>query len=276
MTRPLRFVLLGDPVDHSRSPAMHTAALRAAGLPGTYTARRVDAVGMRVAAGELRQGTIDGANITMPHKLLAARLCDHLDEPAARAGSVNTWTVDGGSLVGYSTDIEGIRAAWVRRRLPEGPVMLLGSGGAAAAALVALEGRAIRLCARRVAAAHGLVSSTRVAAQVETWGTPAADETVVNATPIGMQGEPLPDRVLDTAVGLFEMAYGPASSPAVEVMRSRHLPVADGIDFLIAQAEASFRLWTGEAPSTGVMEAAARNRSSGHHGPPTLDTEREG
>jgi shikimate dehydrogenase len=276
VTRPLRLAVLGDPVEHSRSPAMHTAALQAAGLAGTYTARRVDAEGLRAAAEEVRRGELDGANITMPHKRLAAELSDDLDPAAARARSVNTWILEGRGLVGFSTDVDGIRAAWARRGLPDGPVMILGSGGAAAAALIALEGRPLRICARRIDAAAELVAATGVEARVEAWTTPADGETVVNATPIGMNGEHLPEGVLDAVTALFEMAYGPAVTPAVEFVGSRHLPVADGIDLLVAQAEASFRLWTGRIPAAGIMEAAARNRSSAHRAPPTLDSEREG
>lgn len=258
MARPLRFILLGDPVSHSRSPAMHTAALAALGLAGTYEARRVDRAGMEEAAGDLRRGLLDGANITMPHKEVAFLLADRVEPEAARAGSVNTWVREEGRLVGTSTDIPGLRAAWARRGLPAtGPVLVLGAGGAAAAALVALEGREAAVAARRDGAAEALLARCGVSGRVVSWGEALAGAVVVNCTPLGMRGETLPASVLDEASGLFDMAYGAAVTPAVARCRSRGMAVADGLDLLVAQAEAAFLRWVGVAPPPGVMEAAA-------------------
>lgn len=256
----MRLVLLGDPVAHSRSPAMHTAALRALGIDGSYTARQVDVGGMHAAAAELREGALDGANITMPHKVLAAELADHVDAEARRAGSVNTWLRRAGQLWGFSTDVEGVRRVWDRRSLPEGPVLILGSGGAAAAALVALEGSRLAVQARSRERAAALCRRVGVDVTVEPWGRAAAGRVVVNCTPLGMKGEELPLR-LDCA-GLVDMAYGPEPTPAVREVEPSGVPIADGLDLLAAQAEASFRLWTGVDPPEGLMEEIARKASS--------------
>lgn len=259
MTRPLRFVLLGDPVAHSRSPAMHTAALRALGLAGTYEARRVDPAGMAAAAEEVRRGTLDGANITMPHKAMAFRLADRVEAEAARAGSVNTWVGEAGVLVGASTDIPGVRAAWARRSLPaDAPVLILGAGGAAAAALIALAGRAPAVSARVGGAGLALLRRCGVEGQEVAWGDAVEGAVVVNCTPLGMHGEELPGGLLAEASGLVDMAYGADVTPAVARGRMQGLPVADGLDLLVAQAEAAFMRWVGVPPPPGVMEAAAR------------------
>lgn len=257
----LRLAVLGDPVSHSRSPAIHRAALAAAGIDGTYEAVRVDAEGMRSRADDIRSGALDGANITMPHKRLAFELSDAVAPEAARAASVNTWVREGGVIHGHSTDVVGIREAWAKRRLPsEGSVVVLGSGGAAAAALVALEGRRIFVSARRQDAARTLVERVGVDAEVLDWGTPVPGAVVVNCTPLGMGGERLP---IDGPAGIFDMAYGRGSTPAVRHGLEAGLPVVDGIDLLVAQAAASFRLWTGREPDLEAMETAARNGSSG-------------
>jgi len=260
----LRLVLLGDPVAHSLSPVMHRAAFAALGISGRYDVRRVDPEGMATAAGEVRAGTLDGANITMPHKRLAASLADELSPAARRAGSVNTWLRRGARLFGETTDVAGIRIAWQRAGLPaDAPVLVLGAGGAAAAALVALADRVLHVAARRPSAVAALSERVEVDVRAERWGDAVAGAVVVNATPIGMHGEPLPDDLLDRAVGLFDMAYGPDPTPAVSAARARGLPVADGIAMLAAQAEVAFELWTGRPSPPGVMERAARKASSG-------------
>lgn len=261
----MRLVLLGDPVAHSLSPVMHQAALDALGIAGSYEARRVDGAGMRAAAAELREGSIHGANITMPHKRLAFDLCDRTEIEAGRAGSVNTWVLRRGEIVGHSTDVTGLRRVWTTAGLPHGaPVLVLGTGGAAAAALIALESHPrLLLAGRRAAAAAALVRRVAPRAEVVPWGSVAAGAVVVNATPLGMQGEALPHGVLEAAAGLVDLAYGPDETSAVHEAKGRGLPVADGIAMLAAQAAASFRLWVGEDPPESVMERAARNASSG-------------
>ncbi|MGH8875321.1 MAG: shikimate dehydrogenase, partial [Acidimicrobiia bacterium] len=109
--RTLRLVLLGDPVAHSRSPAIHRAALDALGIAGTYEARQVDAAEMSEAVDEIRRVDLDGANVTLPHKSMAARLADRLAPSALRAGSVNTLVREAEAVVGYSTDVDGLRRA---------------------------------------------------------------------------------------------------------------------------------------------------------------------
>lgn len=253
----MRLVVLGDPVAHSLSPAIQNAALQAAGIPGSYETRRVDADGMRHAVTQLREGALDGANVTMPHKRLAASLADRLDPAAERAGAVNTLVRVGVEAVGHNTDIAGIRAAWKVSGLPQdGPVVLLGTGGAAAAALLALEGRRVFISARSPDKAADLTRSLRVEAPTIPWASGKEGCVVVNATPLGMNGERLPEAALRGAVGLFDMAYGPQPTPAVLAMGRAGYPVVDGTEMLLGQAAVAFRLWCGQDPDTGAMRAA--------------------
>ncbi|MDH3539909.1 MAG: shikimate dehydrogenase [Acidimicrobiia bacterium] len=256
----LHLALLGDPVAHSFSPRLHAAALAAAGIRGSYEARRVDVAGMESAVEEIRTGHLHGANVTMPHKRVAARLADSLEADAARAGSVNTLLIRAGVVAGASTDVEGIRRAW--GRLPEGPVLILGAGGAAAAALLALEGRPLSVSARRPDAARALVARSGVEATVSEWGKPVDGAVVVNATALGMQGERLPESLLASAAGLFDMPYGKGQTPAVVTAVAHGLPVVDGVEMLISQAALSFELWTGVSPSPAAMRAAIEDDHS--------------
>jgi shikimate dehydrogenase len=219
----LRLAVVGHPVSHSRSPLMHTAALRADGIDGTY--RAIDVLtpeGMRPIADAIRDGRLTGANITMPHKQTAYALSDDVTDDARLAGSVNTWFLEHGGLKGDTTDVAGVRASWSARALPvDGPILILGAGGAARAAVIALRGTRITVSARSE------------------------------------------ERVLTGAAGIYDMAYGSEETPAIRFARTQGIPFADGLDLLVAQAEASYRRWTGTSAPPGVMERAARNVSRG-------------
>ncbi len=257
----MRFALLGDPVEHSRSPAIHEAALRALGLVGTYVARRTGGGGVVAACDEIREGRLNGANVTMPLKRAALAAVDAASAPARRAGAVNTLFLRSGEVFGENTDIGGISDVWERRGLPDdAPIFILGSGGAAAAAMIACEGSEIVVSSRRRGAATNLASDLGVTVSEVPWGIVVLGAVVVNATPVGMAGDSLPEGVMDAAVGLFDMAYGPDTTPAVVEAGGR--PVADGIDMLVAQAARSFEIWTGRPAPLAVMEDAARDQSS--------------
>ncbi|MDP2622643.1 MAG: shikimate dehydrogenase [Actinomycetota bacterium] len=251
----LRLVLLGDPVVHSRSPAIHRAALAATGIDGSYEVRQVDCAGLDAALSELRSGVIDGANVTMPHKAGAAELVDVLAEDAGRAGAVNTIGRVDGRLFGWNTDVAAMGTAI--GSMPSGVVLILGSGSAAASAAVALQGRAFRISARRQEAARRL--AYRLGAQgTVPWGMPLAGALLVNATPLGMLGEALPEAVVGSATGLIDLPYGARPTPAVGEAGRRGIPVVDGIDLLVAQAAESFTIWTGLEAPVAVMAQAAR------------------
>lgn len=253
----MRLVVLGDPVDHSLSPLIHNSAFAATNLIGSYDRRPVDAAGMAEAVAEIRDGALDGASVTMPHKELAAQLADRLATSAQRVAVVNTLLRVGGAVVGHNTDIAGIEAAWVEAGFPaDGPVLVLGAGGAAAAALVALEGHELTISSRRPEAVTALLQRVGVTATVASWGTPVSGAVVVNATPLGMQGESLGAAILDAAGGLFDMVYGSRETPSVQAIKQNDLPVADGQRMLLHQAAAAFELWTGHQAPLAAMEAA--------------------
>ena len=264
----MRLAILGDPVAHSLSPLLHNAALRAAGLPGEYVARRVDASGLVVAFDDLRSGQLDGANVTMPHKMLAAGTCDGLAATAARSGAVNTLVRIGTAVVGHNTDVDGVRLAWGSAGLPTSDaVLVLGAGGAAAAALLALDGRKLFLAARRPDHAAALVEHVGVDAAVVEWASPMPGAVVVNATPLGMRGESLPNGVVESCSGLLDMVYGPGGTPAGRAAAAAGVPVADGTTMLLGQAVESFRLWTGRAAPVAAMTTAlatAAHRAEAH------------
>ncbi|MDH3606650.1 MAG: hypothetical protein OER12_06610 [Acidimicrobiia bacterium] len=258
----LKLALLGDPVGHSLSPRLHAAALQATGLEGEYVARRVDADGLADAVAEIRDGRLHGANVTMPHKRLAAELADTRGSDAQRADSVNTLLSVDGVVHGESTDVEGIRRAW--GPLSDGGVLILGAGGAAAAAVLALEGRPLAVSARRPERAHRMLERTGVAGTVVEWGIGLPGRVVVNATPLGMGREGLSDRVIEQASGLFEMPYGADPTHAATRAKALGLPVVEGLEMLVAQAALSFEIWTGlSAPIDAMRRAVEDDHSAG-------------
>ena len=254
----MRLVLLGDPVSHSRSPAIHRAALAAAGIEGRYEARRVDAAGVYRACAEIRAGDLAGANITMPHKRTAAAAADRLAPEAARCGAANTLVAEDGEVAGHNTDVGGLRLVREWCGLPvAAPLLVLGAGGAAAAALVAFAGSTLMVATRRGGAGAELGAFLGVPVREVPWGEPVPGAIVVNATVLGMQGEPLPPGVVEEARGLIDLPYGADATPAAATARRLGLPAADGREVLVAQAALSFRIWTGREAPLEVMRRAA-------------------
>lgn len=245
----LRFLLIGDPVAHSRSPAIHRKAFEITGIEGDYAIRTVGRGGIAPTIAELREGTLDGVNITMPLKLEAFAACDLVTSDAGRSGSVNTLRCRDGSVEGHSTDIVAFREAF--QLAPSGaPLLVLGAGGSARAAIAAWDGEVI-VSARDQAQAEALGGAVA-------WGSAVADAVLVNATSLGMAGETLPPQVLESASVLIDLPYGDHTTPAVGFALARGMPVVDGLGFLAEQAAASFEWWTGTAVDSALLIDAAR------------------
>jgi shikimate dehydrogenase len=254
-----RFAVLGDPVEHSRSPQLHQAMLEIAGLNGEYQRIRADADILRAEVEALRSGDWDGLNITMPLKAVAASVADVVSPSAEKAESVNTLTRNRTRIRGDSTDSSTFRFLVDSERFAERTaVLVLGSGGSAAAALAILNvDPNVYIAARRNMAALDLAA--RLGGEVVSWGSAVAGALVINATPIGMSREHLPDGILDVASGLIDLPYGSGPTPAIETARGLSLPSADGHEFLLRQAMASFELWTGVSLEYETVLGALRN-----------------
>ncbi len=260
MQTPLRLAVLGDPISHTRSPAIHMAAMRHLGIEGSYEARRAGAVELAVAIDELGEGALHGLNVTMPLKREAAGAAGSLTTEAQASGSVNTLRLRDGVVEGHSTDVIAARLALSDPRFDSrAPILVLGSGGASAAALATAGDRVAYVAARDPGRAATLVGMTRPPATVIGFGTPVAGALVVNATPVGMKGESLPEGIIEVASGIVDLAYGEEPTPAVQFARQSGVPVLDGVEFLVLQAVASFEWWTGlRAPFAVMLERARK------------------
>ena len=251
--------VMGWPVAHSRSPQMHNAAFVALGLDWVYVPLAVPEAGVERALRALPDLGFAGVNVTIPHKQRVCELCDTLSDEASRAGSVNTVLVGGdGSLDGHTTDGGGMLAA-IGLPLPD-EALVLGSGGAARAAVVALQdaGLHVRVSARNADAAAGL------GAEVDPWPAERPAPLLVNATPVGQAGPaaefPAPEELITAADVVCDLTYrGDGQETGLVTTASRHgVRVIDGLDVLVFQGVLAFQLFTGLEPPLDVMHAAVR------------------
>lgn len=258
MSHFYRFLLLGDPVAHSRSPAIHHLALRLTGLEGDYVAVRADARILAESVEQLRSGAVDGINVTMPLKRAAYEIAETLTPLAELAGSVNTLSRTKGGVEGDSTDAAAFADLAKEGRFSAvEEFYVLGAGGSAAAALAALRTRKVVLSARNSEKAAVLGERLGVAELIP-WGTPRPGAVLINATPLGMAGETLPEGVLEAASGLIDLPYGSTPTPAVTRALELGIPVVDGAEFLAQQAALSFQRWTGRSVDFELLLEAAR------------------
>lgn len=262
--KPRRFAVIGDPVAHSKSPAMHMAAFHALGLPHTYEAVRVLPNDLVSVIQGLREGRYDGLNVTVPYKQEALALADDVATPGLTAANTLVRT-DDGRVIAHNTDVPalveelrllaGPGAPWASKR-----ALVLGSGGAALAAVAAL----------RALGSRDIVVRTRRGGPEATqpWQPSPASEAetlaVVQATSAGMTGADPGDTLAGVvawdalpldAVAL-DVVYTPPETPFLAAARSRGLRHANGLGMLARQGALAFELWLGIPGPLGVMRAA--------------------
>ncbi len=265
--------LLGHPVGHSRSPALHTAAIEALGLDAAYLAFDVAPEALGAAVAGLRALGARGANVTVPHKQAVMPFLDAIEPGAAAIGAVNTIVRDGARLVGANTDAPGlVRSLADAGFHPAGAhVLVVGAGGAARAAAVGLAeaGAAhVTVAARRLDAAEALAGSLAVPAPVravELGALPLGQvDLLVQATSATMGLDA--DDAFARALGLerlpdhatvIDLVYAPIETTVLRAARARGLRAVDGLGMLVWQAALAFERWLGVPPPIAAMRAAA-------------------
>ncbi len=258
--------LLGRPVAHSVSPAMHNAAFGAAGLDAVYlplpAADADDFLAFAEALG------VAGASVTIPYKVALFERASEVDDLARRLGAVNTLKRGAHGWAARNTDVAGfLQPLWDRSVPMRGRrAAILGAGGSARAVAVALagEGAHVTVHARNTAQAEAV--ARLVGGEVGAF--PPGDgswDLLVNCTPIGMHPRvdqsPVQSSSLTRGV-VYDLIYNP---PVTRLLRDAATAGCDtigGLDMLVAQAQAQFEWWTGGRPAPGVMRSAALKRLS--------------
>lgn len=265
---PKEYAVIGDPIEHSLSPALFAFVFRERGLAHGYRAVRVRPEELAALVERVRTGALAGLNVTIPHKEQIIPHLDVLDETARVAGAVNTVAVGGDgrrrTLIGHNTDVVGVTRSLAGRRVDVrgGRAVVLGAGGAARAAVCALisvgvseivlvnrtRERAERLIAElsRATGFPAMRSLKRGDSQL----APVIREAklLVNATPVGMRPWtelcPLDDLAgLHEGLAVFDLIYNPLETRLLRLAAARGARTIDGLDLLIHQAFEALRIW---------------------------------
>jgi shikimate dehydrogenase len=262
--------IIGWPVDRSLSPAIHNAAFSAAGLDWVYVAFPVRPGEGADAVEAMRALGVRGLNVTMPHKRDVIAALDVLSPEAERAGAVNTIVAEGSRLTGSNTDGAGFLRFLERDAAvdPAGATALvLGAGGAARSVGIALgdAGASVVVAARRpeqASEAAGLAGSARAASfEPDTLREEIARATiVVNATPVGLEGDDLPldPASLTASHVVIDLIYHPQTTPLLRIARERGAKTFNGLGMLLHQAALSFEAWTGVPAPIQAMRTAVK------------------
>ncbi len=261
-----RLAVLGMPIGHSRSPAIHNAAFAALGMADEWSYEAIE-----VAPDQLQERVrsmpdegFAGANVTVPHKGAALLLSDRRSEVAREIGAANTLSFRDGEIWADNTDAIGLMQA-----LPGSAAgrraLVLGAGGAARAVVWALtrEGSEVSVWNRTPERAAQLCAE--LGGVVETEPEAGAYDLVVNSTSVGLRGEdpfrdlPLTRRWFGHAQTVVDLVYGQGESRLLQVAGEAGADVVDGLEVLVRQGAASFRIWTGVEPPLEAMREAARD-----------------
>jgi shikimate dehydrogenase len=243
------FGIIGHPLGHSASPALHTWAFARAGVAAAYMAWPLPPEKLRDFFLAARTLPIRGGNITLPHKAASLPLLDSLSARARRVGAVNVFYLDGERLCGDNTDVAGFCAPIARRRIAR--ALVLGAGGAARAVLAGLRElgtREIGVCNRTDGKAESL--AREFGAFPVPWADRAASGAgcIINTTTLGMAGEnadasPLPAGAFAGKGLAYDIIYNPLKTRFLREAELAGWETVDGLAMFVEQARESFRLW---------------------------------
>jgi shikimate dehydrogenase len=281
----LRFVLIGHPVAHSLSPAIHGAAYRALGLDHRYDL--VDAPDEAAVASvveSLRRGEIAGANVTIPWKRVALRLADRAEPEASAIGAANVLSrAPDGAVVATNTDVVALERELALLNEKPRVALVIGSGGAALAAVASCRRLGAEVCvvARRFTgdpvSGESADEFRKLSATPLAWPTDAASRSaleavaarvdlVVQATSAGMHGADsgesvvslVPWGALPPTAGAYDLIYVPEVTPFLRAAAESGRPARGGLGMLVGQARAAIELWLGASAPEEPLFAAAR------------------
>lgn len=255
--------ILGNPVSHSLSPAMHNAALAACNINGVYLP--FPAPDIAAAVTGIRGLGVQGASVTIPHKEDVITLLDNIDPVAAKIGAVNTVINREGVLTGLNTDWLGAtRALEEEIELSGTEVVLLGAGGSAKAIGFGLleKGAHLVLCSRTESRGRALASELGCPWVSLTDSDKLSGDILINATSVGMvphiENSPLPDGIVSRFRVVMDIVYAPMKTRLLREAEANGCTIINGLEMLLYQGVAQFELWTGKAAPVSVMREALK------------------
>jgi shikimate dehydrogenase len=269
-----RYVVIGNPVSHSMSPAIHARFAAQTGEDIEYATLLAPLEDFAGAARRFFDEGGAGANVTLPFKIDALRFAQVASPRAEAAGAANFLAMRAGRVEADNTDGAGLVAdltANMGVELRSRRILLLGAGGAARgviAPLLAQSPQVLVVANRTVERAHELAARMRSLGPIEAVALDSIPgekfDVVLNATSTSTRGEtlPLPESVLAAGAVAYDMAYGAAARPFLERARSHGMRASDGLGMLVEQAAESFHLWRGKRPQTAAVLAELMSRIS--------------
>jgi len=269
--------LIGDPVEHTMSPAMHNAAFREMGIDCLYLAFRVRPEDLGKAVAGMRALNIRGLNVTIPHKVDVIQFLDELDPIAEKIGAVNTIVNDNGILKGYNTDTSGFLQALLERGIEpqEKKVVILGAGGASRAVTFMLADRGAHLVilnrlleldwAEKLARQLSQTFAQEVTAlelnRENLAGALGEAAILVNATSVGMSPNveeiPVDADLLRPDLTVYDVIYNPIKTRLLREAETVGAQTVGGLDMLVWQGALAFEKWTGLKAPIALMKAEA-------------------
>ncbi len=274
--------VIGDPIEHTMSPAMHNAAFTQMGLDYVYVSFQVKEEELDQAIDGMRALNIRGLNVTLPHKVAVIPLLDELDPLAEKIGAVNAIANDNGVLKGYNTDASGFLQALLERGIePEGKkVVVLGAGGAARAISFSLVERGVHLVIlnRRLERAEELADrlSTTLNKEVEALELVADNlaqvlgeaDILVNTTSVGMDPNisetPVPSGLLKPGLVVVDIVYNPIRTRLLREAEAVGAKTVNGVDMFVWQGALAFEIWMGAKAPVELMRAEVVRQLKSH------------
>lgn len=263
-----RLGVCGWPVAHSRSPAMHNAALEALGLRDwRYQKLPIGSEDFTATVRALERAGFRGANVTIPHKEAALALADTASDTARAVGAANTLTFAGGRIAADNTDVQGLLDALGPERHPGGRrALVLGAGGAGRAAVHALveAGAADVMVWNRT-----FERAERLCAQLGGRAVRCAEPAnlIVQCTAVGLKGSedpfkrlPLDADTFEAGISVVDLVYRADGTTFLATARRRGADVIDGLEVLVGQGALALELWTGRPPPRDVMRSAVSDQ----------------
>jgi shikimate dehydrogenase len=265
------YCIIGDPVSHSLSPAMHNAAFKSLSMDDVYIAYKVSPNELESSVESLRSVKISGFNVTIPHKTAVLQYLDEVDLLSRNAGAVNTVATINGRFKGFNTDIQGFLQPILTRNIDlRGlSVLLFGAGGSARAVVTSLSN--VGGISKLVVANRTYSKSLELAKQAQLQGLTSSVsmieeaklmakrfDLIVNTTSVGLQSNEslLDSEDIDGGSIVYDLVYRPVVTKLLENARKRGAKIIYGYEMLLEQGAQAFEIWTGlKAPISAMKKA---------------------